>query len=474
VKSLRGALTIWVWVTIGVVGAVSAVIAIWQAQRETQGQVDYQMQQVAQIVAGQSFTPGEQGVELSDAKIFPSIHVHHDKDDDLIVSVRDPDGRLVYASRTNRHLPGKSLPDFEQMGFQTRQIGHGSFRVFAARSASGLRIQVAQSMDVIREAQAGIAAATLVPIGLLLPSLAIVLGWAIRKQLRSLGSTTAAIASRPPLSLDLLPAEGVPVEVSPLIEEINRLLRRLSTAMDREKRFVTDAAHSLRTPLTALQIQAEILDGGDGPEERASRLAELRAGIRRIIRLSEQLLSHARSQSETGPITVTSELDPTLQEIVAYYASTAQAKGVEVALEAGSTVRVYGNTRRLTLIFGNLLDNSLRFTPSGGKIRIRSYLAGERVRVEVWDQGCGLPPEELERVFERFYQATENEGSGSGLGLATVEALVEQLDGEVRLENRLDRPGLVAIVTLPVAPELAGQSFGERQLPLTRPSSILS
>ena len=104
-----------------------------------QGQVDYQMQQVAQIVAGQSFTPAEQGVELSDAKIFPSIHVHHDKDDDLIVSVRDPDGRLVYASRTNRHLPGQSLPDFDQMGFQTRQIGHGSFRVFAARSASPRR-----------------------------------------------------------------------------------------------------------------------------------------------------------------------------------------------------------------------------------------------------------------------------------------------------------------------------------------------
>jgi two-component system OmpR family sensor kinase len=450
-KSLRGALTLWVWVTIGAVGAVSAVVAIWQAQLETQGQLDYQMQQVAQIVAGQTFTPGEQAAELSDAKIFPSIHVHHDRDDDLIVSVRNPDGRLVYASRTNRHLPGQSLPDFEQMGFQTRRIGHQSFRVFAARSASGLRIQVAQSMDVIREAEGGIAAATLVPIGLLLPSLALVLGWAIRRQLRSLGATTAVIASRPPLSVELLPADGVPLEVSPLIEEINRLLRRLTTAMDREKRFVTDAAHSLRTPLTALQIQAEILDGGDGPEERAARLAQLRAGIKRIIRLSEQLLSHARSQSEIGPITVTSELDSALAEIVAYYASTAQSKGVEVVLEAQSAARVYGNTRRLTLIFGNLLDNALRFTPGGGRIRIRSFLAGESVRVELWDPGCGLPPEELERVFERFYQASENEGSGSGLGLATVQALVGQLGGEVHLENRLDRSGLVAIVTLPVA-----------------------
>jgi len=452
VKSLRGALTLWVWVTIGVVGALSAVVAIWQAQEETQEQVDYQMQQVARIMADQPFPEGDADTKISDPEIFPNVHVHHDKDDDLIVSVRDEHGRLLYASHSNKHLPGKTLPDFDQLGFQTREIGRGAFRVFAARSENGLKIQVAQSMDVIREAQAGIAAATLLPIGLLLPLLAIVLAWAIRKQLRPLKSTTAAIASRPPLSLDLLPAEGLPAEVSPLIEEINRLLRRLSTAMEREQRFVTDAAHSLRTPLTALQIQAEILDGGDGPDERASRLTELRAGIRRIIRLSEQLLSHARSQSERGPITVTSELDAALQEIAAFYAATAQAKGVEVELEAGSAASVYGNTRRLTLIFGNLLDNSLRFTPMGGRIRIRSCRSGERVRVEVWDEGPGLAAEELERVFERFYQASENEGSGSGLGLATAEALVKQLGGEVKLESRLDRSGLVAIVTLPVAP----------------------
>jgi two-component system OmpR family sensor kinase len=454
-KSLRSALTVWVWVTIGVVGALSVVVAIWQAEEQTQEQVDYQMQQVAHIMAGQPFAAGDESAKISDPQIFPRIHVHHDKDDDLIVSVRNEQGGLLYASHSNKHLPDKTLPDFEQLGFQTRRIGHGTFRVLVARAENGLKIEVAQSMDVIREAEAGIAAATLVPIGLLLPLLALVLGWAIRKQLRPLNSTTVAIASRPPLSLELLPVEGIPAEVAPLIEEINRLLRRLSTAMEREQRFVTDAAHSLRTPLTALQIQAEILDGGDGPQERASRLAELRAGIRRIIRLSEQLLSHARSQSETGPITVTSELDPALREIAADYAASAQAKGVEVELEAGSAARVHGNSRRLTLIFGNLLDNSLRFTPAGGRIRIRSYRTGEHVRVEVWDQGCGLPPAELERVFERFYQLPGNEGSGSGLGLATVAALVKQLGGEVRLENRQDRSGLVAIVTLPEAPPIA-------------------
>jgi signal transduction histidine kinase len=145
-------------------------------------------------------------------------------------------------------------------------------------------------------------------------------------------------------------------------------------------------------------------------------------------------------------------LDPTLEEVAAFYAASASAKQIDLVVEASSSARVYGNARRLTLIFGNLLDNSLRYTPAGGHIRIRASAAGGVARVEVWDEGCGLPPSELERVFERFYRAPGSENAGSGLGLATVDALVQQLGGHVVLENRVDHTGLVAIVTLPLAP----------------------
>jgi two-component system, OmpR family, sensor kinase len=450
-KSLHRGITLWLWVTVGIVGAVCVVIGTLEAQKETQQQLDYQMQQVAQILSSQTFTSNPDADELAHQRILPRVHVNHDRDDDLIVTVRDSAGQLLFASRTNRHLPGGVLPSLDLLGFQTVKLGHGEYRVFAAQSGN-LHIQVAQSMDVIREAEGGVALATLLPIALLLPILAIVLGFAIRRQLQPLNRAADAIASRPPLSLDLLPAEGMPSEVRPLVDEINRLLRRLSTAVEREQRFVTDAAHALRTPLTALQLQAEVLDGGKTPEERAARLAELRAGIRRIIRLSEQLLSLARSQSETGPITATTELDPALEELAAFYADSAHAKQIDLAVEATSSALVYGNARRLTLIFGNLLDNALRYTPSGGHIRIRASAANGAARVEVWDEGCGLPPGELERVFERFYRAPGNESGGSGLGLATVQTLVRQLGGQVTLENRVDHMGLVAIVTLPLAP----------------------
>jgi two-component system, OmpR family, sensor kinase len=463
-KSLHRGLTLWLWVTVGIVGAVCVVIGTLQAQKETQQQLDYEMQQVAQILASQTFAPNQEADELTHPPMEPSIHIRHDRDDDLIVTVRDTSGQLLYASRTNRNLRGGVLPILDTLGFQTVKVGHGEYRVFAAESR-GMHIQVAQSMEMIREAEGGIALATLLPIGLLLPILAIVLGFAIRRQLQPLNRAADAIASRPPLSLDLLPAEGMPAEVRPLVDEINRLLRRLSTAVEREQRFVTDAAHALRTPLTALQLQAEILDGGKSPEERAARLAELRAGIRRVIRLSEQLLSLARSQSETGPITVTTELDPALEELAAFYADSANAKQIDLAVEAHSSALVYGNARRLTLIFGNLLDNALRYTPAGGHTRIRASAVNGLARVEVWDEGCGLPPAELERVFEQFYRAPGNESGGSGLGLATVDALVRQLGGHVTLENRVDHVGLVAIVTLPVAPRQ--EPPAEQSTPIT-------
>jgi signal transduction histidine kinase len=409
------------------------------------------MQQVAGILASQPFTAAEPSHVSDDTPLLPAGNVHPDRDDVLVATVRDGQGRLLYASPANRLLRGGALPPLARVGLQTVQVDHDSYRVFVVRSRN-LTIQVAQSSDAVFEEQRRIAAATLVPIGLLLPILAVVLGRAIRRQLQPLNAARAAIARRPPLSLDTLPAESMPEEVRLLVDEINRLLGRLGTAMEREQRFVIDAAHALRTPLTALQLQADVLEGGNSPEERTARLLELRAGIRRVIRLSEQLLSLARSQLETGPITVCSDLDLTLREAAALYASAARGKGVDLQVAAASSAHVPGSTRRLVLIFGNLIDNALCFTPAGGHILVRAGSCDARVQIDILDEGCGLPPEELDRVFERFYQVPGSEGSGSGLGLATVQALVAQLGGRVILANRTERSGLVASVILPAVP----------------------
>lgn len=455
-SSLRRGLILPLWTVLAAVGGLCAGAGIFWARHETLAQVDYQMQQVARIIASHPYTASDSGQVSREAPLLPAGDVRHDSDDNLVVTVRDGQGRLLYASPTNRFVRGGVLRPLATLGFQTVQIGADSYRVLVARSRD-LTIQVAQSSDEILEQELHIAAAILLPIGLLLPALAIALGLAIQRQLRPLTAAADAVSRRPPLSLDLLPVDGIPHEVRPLIQEINRLLGRLGTALEREQRFVTDAAHALRTPLTALQLQAEVLEAGDTPEERSERLSELRAGIRRLIRLSEQLLSlsmsMARSPQEVGPSTVSSDLGEMLWEAAALYAACAQAKGVDLQVDAGVPARVPGNARRLSLIIGNLLDNAISFTPPGGQILITAKAADGGARVEVCDEGCGLPPEELERVFERFYQVPGSEGGGSGLGLATVRELVAELGGSVTLTNRSDRSGLRARVILPLASE---------------------
>jgi two-component system OmpR family sensor kinase len=450
VKSLRRGLTVWLWGAVAIVGLLCLAVGNWEARKETQAQLDYQMQQVAQILAAQEFPAAGRPAQTSPSSLSPAVNVSHDEDDNLIVTVRNSAGVLLYGSSSNRQLPGGLLPKQDFLGFRTITLGRQAYRVFVAH-AGELQIQVAESVDSIREAEGGIALATLLPIALLLPVLAAVIGFAIRRQLQPLNETAKTIAVRPPLSLDLLPEEHIPAEVRPLIDEINRLLRRLRIAVDREQRFVTDAAHALRTPLTALQLQAEILDGGRDATEKAARLTELRSGIRRLIRLSEQLLSLARSETESGPINIITDLDPMLGEVAAIYQDAAQARDIDLQVEAATGAQVHGNARRLTLIFGNLLDNSLRYTPGGGHVRIRASSADTQARIEVWDEGPGVPPSDLERVFERFYRGSGEQGIGSGLGLATVRTLVEQLGGTVVLENRVDHNGLVATVTLPLA-----------------------
>jgi len=236
--------------------------------------------------------------------------------------------------------------------------------------------------------------------------------------------------------------------VAPLVDEINRLLARQNAAAQRERQFVADAAHALRTPLAALQLQADVLEGAANPSEYAVRFADLRAGIRRAAHLSDQLLQVARSKPSADSERLPLEVDRVLNEVVDLYQPAAAAAGIRLHLSSETHATVRADVRRLLLIFGNLVDNALRYTPAGGEVQLRAQRAGDTVQVEVQDQGPGLSESDLTRVFEPFYRAAGDQSGGSGLGLATVDNLVKELGGHVRLCNRDDGGGLLACVTL--------------------------
>jgi two-component system OmpR family sensor kinase len=425
--SLRRRLLLSSSLAVGIVGLTCATVAYRQVSEQTRTLLDDQLAQIARLAA--------QTVDGSE--------IQSRGDEDIVVSVWDADRKLRFSSATALGLP--LLP----AGFAEVELKGEPYRVYSTLIAAR-HIAVAQPVD-IRDDQAEAAAlAAFLPLLVLMPVLAVVLALVIRAQLKPVRNLAAQVAQRSPFERAGLEAAGLPAEVLPLVDEINRLLGRQNAAAQRERQFVTDAAHALRTPLAALQLQADVLEGATNPQEYAARFTDLRAGVRRAAHLSDQLLSVARSKPAADPQVPSVEVAALLREVLDLYQPAAAAAGVALRLRPDARATVRADARRLLLIFGNLVDNALRYTPAGGEIELRARSAGDAVEIEVLDQGPGLPAAELTRVFEPFYRAAGDPGGGSGLGLATVANLVTELGGRVELRNREDRSGLVAGITLPL------------------------
>lgn len=427
-SSLHRRLTLSLWSALVVVGGLSAAFVYLRAERHTATLLDDQLQQVARLAATQV------GAATGHVAV-PALG----RDDDLLITVWDAGGQLRYWMGADFALP--PVP----AGFSEREIAGEAFRIFGLE-ANGLHVAVGQETEIRHNIALSTAFAALLPVALLLPLLALLIGLVVRRQLLPLEATVRAITGRAPLALDPVPELPLPDDVRPLIDAVNRLLGQLRDALAHERRFLSDAAHALRTPIAALQLQADVLDGCDDPAERSARLQKLRAGIRRVVRLSQQLLMLAHDAPEPGPPGTTTAADLLLEEATALYGAPAAARGVRIELEPAVDLQVPGELAQLLLVVGNLLENALDHTPVGGLVRLRALADGVDVVVEILDEGPGLPDAELERVFERFYRGAGAPDGGNGLGLATARAVARRLGGRVSLHNRHDRIGIVAVV----------------------------
>jgi len=258
------------------------------------------------------------------------------------------------------------------------------------------------------------------------------------------------------LALVPLPLAVVPREALPLVVAINGLLERLDQSIGTMRRFTADASHQLRTPLAVLRTHLALLRRhGTGTAEGRAALDDVDGAVRRLERLLTQLLALARAD-EDNPVAATAEVADLLQvamEITAEQVPAALALGVEVRFDAppedGPVPRVAGNAVLVGELLANLLDNAIRYNRPGGTVTVRVTGTPDAPRLEVEDDGPGIPPAERGRVFERFYRVPrggEEARTGSGLGLAIVRALAERLGAEVGLNDRAEGPGLLVVV----------------------------
>jgi two-component system OmpR family sensor kinase len=429
------------------VGAAGGWIVYRNALIEADAFFDYHLRQTALILR-------DQPVEYLLAPQLPQADAAYD----FVVQVWSLDGVRVYLSR-----PHAVLPDITTLGLATVTTSEGRWRVFGVQALTKV-IQVAQPMSVRQQRAVELALQTLKPFALLLPGLALLIWLAVGYALEPLRRLTALVKARRVAALERLPATPLPDELQPLAAALNDLLARLRSALERERAFMADAAHELRTPLTALHLQMGMLARASSEAERAAAMETLSAGVQRAIRLVEQLLSLARQEPRAEAQRVPVRLDELAREVVAELVPPADAGRVDLGVSAVQPASVRGDPEALRTLLRNLVDNAVRYSPPGGRVdvSVEEVAAGDgrMARLTVSDNGPGIPPEERERVFDRFYRRAGSEPPGSGLGLAIVKAIADVHGAAVQLADGPSGKGLSVSVLFPAErpPPQANQS----------------
>jgi two-component system OmpR family sensor kinase len=430
--SLRRTALIWMTVVLVVTGFAGVTVSYWVARSETDGLLDEQLRQVA-LNAGHAGLPETAG---------PAVQ--HDPEDELVIDLWSADGRHIRSSH-----PALNFPVQKTLGFSNVRANGVGWRVYT--SSNGRRIvQVAQRQAVRREIAENAALSAVLPIAAVIPLAWLVIVWALGRFIGHLTRLSNAIAARSVDAENPIALAGVPKEVEPMIDAMNTLIGRLRSSLDQQRRFVSDAAHELRTPLTALRLQIENLrDHGGSGDETTERLNDLERGVNRATALVTQLSRVARFETpELEPAaTEMADVAEVLKVCVAEHIPLAGAKGVDLGLNVTAPAFVAGRAGELQILFGNLINNAVRYTPPGGVVDVNVTSVGNTVTVEIVDTGCGIPHDLLPRAFDRFFRAAPADVEGSGLGLAIVKAIAERQGLIVTLANRRNGSGLVATVT---------------------------
>ncbi|MEX3943064.1 sensor histidine kinase [Paraburkholderia sp. BR10937] len=421
-ESIQFRLSVALSVAILVVATAAAAFSFSSAYVEAHEFQDDVLRQIATLLDRQSApipaSPTGSATRTPESDEVPRV----------IVEPLNRDGAPLAAS--DRRLAGAAtLPD----GFHTLDADGQTLRVLIHTLANGERIAVAQDAGVRDDTAREGAWRTAMPLIILLPILLLVVADLVRKMLRPVASLSAEIDARSEHDLQPVETDHLPAEVRPFVVAINRMLGRVAQSVDAQRRFVADAAHELRSPLTAMSLQAERLGETDLPVDARARLTTLRGGLERSRNLIEQLLALARIQAKTArpmePVSVHATWRRVLEDLM----PLAEAKHIDIGVEDGPDVRVSVDSIELTTLIKNLVDNAIRYTPDRGRVNLAVRETGSQALLTVTDNGPGISPHERARVFDPFYRIPGNEQIGSGLGLAIVRTIAERMGAEVSL-----------------------------------------
>ncbi|WP_369989724.1 ATP-binding protein [Pseudomonas xanthosomatis] len=419
------------------VGSLGLVLSVLRdSHRDIENVYDAQLVQAARVLQGmfrqmpagqdwqQVHQALEQALDLSGSEILS-----HPYEINLAFQVWRSDGQLLMRSADAPQLATPPAPGIHDLLYQ----GQDWCGVLLEDRQRGLLIWVGERDDLRQDLIQRIADQALAPalVGIPLLALAIwlLLGWG----LQPLQRLARHLRARPVDSLEPLASADLPPELAPMAQALNHQLLQLTRLLERERRFIADAAHELRTPLAVLAIHAGNARRAGSDSERDEALGFLEQGVARATRLASQLLTMARLE----PLTQTRQrvrLDALAREELAQLTPLALRREVELVLEAPGPCHLHADPTAVTVMLQNLVGNALQFSPAGSEVSVVLSRHEQWLHLQVLDQGPGVEAEQLARLSDRFYSA--NNPQGAGLGLAIVALVVEQLGGGVQWFNR--------------------------------------
>jgi two-component system, OmpR family, sensor kinase len=363
-------------------------------------------------------------------------------------------GQAVYSSDPRVKMPYGNVEGLAQMRVESEDwIVYTSVREGGVAQAAQ---RVASRNEMARES----AVKVFPPMMLLVVIVGALLVYGLRRGLRSLNEAALDIAKRSTTALEPLDTRDMPHEIAPFVESINGMIGRVGAAISAQRQFLADAAHELRTPVTAQRLQLQLLQRSTGEASRQEAMAELEAGITRSQRLIEQLLHVARSgpEGDVRPLQLV-DLGEVVQDVVGSLSAKADQHGIDLGASAARDIVVKGDREQLALLLENLVENSLRYAPEGSVVDVEVGWRDDRAELRVIDNGPGIPDAERERVFARFFRGEDaaqrsRDKTGSGLGLAIVRAIADRHGASVGLHTPASGQGLEVRVAWPqsVAP----------------------
>ena len=440
-KSLQRELNKWIILSSLFLVIIAGIVAGFSAFKQAKELQDNTLKEISILVRdGQldlsEFTPKREKKRDSKEK---RRHYNKDNDNDYDDDYEESEEEstvIVHELGKSITLPGisASIPD----GLRTIKLRNDEWRILAiTQFDSQRRFIIAQPTELRDDIAWSSSKNSIVPIILLVLFLLIVIHIIIRRQFKSLNDLARSMDQQDGTELQKLSEKNIPLEITPFVNSINALMARVQQVMQKQKRFIADAAHELRTPITALSLQAENLKQAKNAADRDERQQQLHKGFSRLGNLVSQLLDLARLQSNQKSETQVISINDIVQNAIEDLYPLAEAKNIDLGmLRHEKNIMVMDQNDRLDQLIQNAIGNAIHYTPAKGKIDISLFVEGSKAVFLVEDNGIGIPEDELENVMQPFYRVLESDHKGNGLGLSISQEIAEILNGKILLTNR--------------------------------------